>query len=1354
MLKGLRDPGRSYENLLADSPPGAAPLAEAAVLSTPPSQALSQQPQQPWSLLMRRQLVRALTQGSTPGEASRGGERGLSAQYANSPDSPLSSCAHTSASKAISAQLRASSGGASGGGVLLAAVVRQLMPAELARGAKEVLVVAPDKRTLLVVRPGVFQGAEAEHVAAAAAAYGQTGWATRYKFHLCLKGTDTSRTTAIKTTGSDSAATATPTGAGAAEVEAELTGKTAAAMSAIASSLADSVLGGQSSAFFVYGAPGSGSNACFLESVAGAGDGVAPVAFREVVEAIFSRVDSSADTLISMSCLDICGEHISDLQADAVTATGSTENFPSETDNSVGGAKRAGTLRLREHPADGPYVACVKHVGIASPEEAVTALQAAHARHQERTHGPGQAHFVAVLELRHKGSYAEEARTATAQNLDTDRGGNGKAGTARIVRLYMVQLAHAPSESSTVVASASMQSVRRSLHTLGQVLSSIGRVDGALKQALPYRDSTLTWLLKDALAGPGIVSVLATLSPTEKCYEESLATAKLVAQWAPHDLQAPRTIQLGGGGGGSAGNSGGKGAGRSDKDKNKEEGRDWELAQCATSPGGSTISFQSAIEKLHEGLGASAGSAASRTLLQAVVSDPQQKAGKAGTGTGTGTGAGAGAGAGTGTGKSASSRSQFHPMMTATTPPHHSGDSSPGTHITLGDVGGLEGIRERCRTLQATLLETQLELDCARTDRDSLQADLNSARAGLVHAAGSPSGQPSSQQARRAGLKLQAEAEQLAATSSAQLEAAQRELRTLKSVLLRKEEALENVAEDLRCEQVARKSMETAAESTVRGCLQRFGDMQTRINELEEAEARALIQANDASVTVRTLRDAVSGQVHSAVQVSDSLEKQLLAERKKIGNASLEVQSLQQQLREARDTIAAMNEALVAAEEIHHIESARERTEAAQKLAALQEQYSSLQRAIALKEGSLHGLLVSGGSSLQHKTEDARQLMHTVASLREGMVPLPQVLAELAEEKARRKDEGEKAQALLRRQMTALQDLTGKADYWQALAKKQRHYIEKMEAAYTDTIGAQHASSAAVLEAQEQARQWQRRTEEAQAALEASRTSAAEGGETLQRLSAAEAAVEKQRREAFAAQAAMQEEYATLWVAVQDLNKLDASKEAAIGALLQEQQQGRTKLKQAQSAYAALQRELTAIDDELLDAARAEGLGDMAGRIVRLRENVREPVHAQVAGVWGAVGTEHPAVATELTPLRTQQLNTSAAALLAQRNAVHQVQAQVDHHRTPRSRSRSPMNSKLTHSSRSNSSSADSTSSLVMFAQAKAYQDELHEQDLCRTLDDINEMLERSPPRNVRRHASPPRLPASVQSASSSSKKR
>ena len=71
-------------------------------------------------------------------------------------------------------------------------------------------------------------------------------------------------------------------------------------------------------------------------------------------------------------------------------------------------------------------------------------------------------------------------------------------------------------------------SINRSLHSLGKVISllsdrSTGRRD---KVYIPYRDSTLTWLLKDSLGGNSKTAMIATISPADVHYEESLSTLR------------------------------------------------------------------------------------------------------------------------------------------------------------------------------------------------------------------------------------------------------------------------------------------------------------------------------------------------------------------------------------------------------------------------------------------------------------------------------------------------------------------------------------------------------------------------------------------------------------------------------------------------------------------------------------------------------------------------------------------------------------------------------------------------------------------------------------------------------------
>jgi kinesin family protein 1 len=43
---------------------------------------------------------------------------------------------------------------------------------------------------------------------------------------------------------------------------------------------------------------------------------------------------------------------------------------------------------------------------------------------------------------------------------------------------------------------------------------------------VPYRNSVLTWLLKDALGGNSVTTMVATVAPTDACYNETLSTLK------------------------------------------------------------------------------------------------------------------------------------------------------------------------------------------------------------------------------------------------------------------------------------------------------------------------------------------------------------------------------------------------------------------------------------------------------------------------------------------------------------------------------------------------------------------------------------------------------------------------------------------------------------------------------------------------------------------------------------------------------------------------------------------------------------------------------------------------------------
>ncbi|KAL9988342.1 hypothetical protein ACROYT_G002777 [Oculina patagonica] len=77
-------------------------------------------------------------------------------------------------------------------------------------------------------------------------------------------------------------------------------------------------------------------------------------------------------------------------------------------------------------------------------------------------------------------------------------------------------------------------SINKSLHTLGKVISLLSdrETHHKKKMYIPYRDSTLTWLLKDSLGGNSKTTMIANISPASTSFGESLSTLRYPLQTA------------------------------------------------------------------------------------------------------------------------------------------------------------------------------------------------------------------------------------------------------------------------------------------------------------------------------------------------------------------------------------------------------------------------------------------------------------------------------------------------------------------------------------------------------------------------------------------------------------------------------------------------------------------------------------------------------------------------------------------------------------------------------------------------------------------------------------------------------
>uniref|UniRef100_A0A673CME7 Kinesin-like protein KIF14 n=1 Tax=Sphaeramia orbicularis TaxID=375764 RepID=A0A673CME7_9TELE len=74
-------------------------------------------------------------------------------------------------------------------------------------------------------------------------------------------------------------------------------------------------------------------------------------------------------------------------------------------------------------------------------------------------------------------------------------------------------------------------SINKSLLTLGKVISALSEQALSRKKVfIPYRESVLTWLLKESLGGNSKTAMIATLSPAGSNVEESLSTLRYAQQ--------------------------------------------------------------------------------------------------------------------------------------------------------------------------------------------------------------------------------------------------------------------------------------------------------------------------------------------------------------------------------------------------------------------------------------------------------------------------------------------------------------------------------------------------------------------------------------------------------------------------------------------------------------------------------------------------------------------------------------------------------------------------------------------------------------------------------------------------------
>uniref|UniRef100_A0A3Q3WYP8 Uncharacterized protein n=1 Tax=Mola mola TaxID=94237 RepID=A0A3Q3WYP8_MOLML len=260
-------------------------------------------------------------------------------------------------------------------------------------------------------------------------------------------------------------------------------------------SLLQNAFQGYNACIFAYGQTGSGKSYTMM------GSGDQPGLIPRLCSALFERTQKEQreeeSFAVEVSYMEIYNEKVRDLL------------------DPKGGRQ---TLRVREHKVLGPYVDGLSRLAVASYKDIESLMSEGN---KSRT--------VAATNMNEESSRSHAVfniiLTQTLKDLQSGTSGE------KVSRLSLVDLAGSERAAKTGAAGERLKegsNINKSLTTLGLVISALAEQGTAKNKNkfVPYRDSVLTWLLKDCLGGNSRTAMVATVSPAADNYEETLSTLR------------------------------------------------------------------------------------------------------------------------------------------------------------------------------------------------------------------------------------------------------------------------------------------------------------------------------------------------------------------------------------------------------------------------------------------------------------------------------------------------------------------------------------------------------------------------------------------------------------------------------------------------------------------------------------------------------------------------------------------------------------------------------------------------------------------------------------------------------------
>uniref|UniRef100_UPI003AADD251 uncharacterized protein kif16bb n=1 Tax=Centroberyx gerrardi TaxID=166262 RepID=UPI003AADD251 len=184
-----------------------------------------------------------------------------------------------------------------------------------------------------------------------------------------------------------------------------------------------------------------------------------------------------------------------------------------------------GGLRVREHPRDGPYVENLSKHLVQNYSDIEELIVLGNDNRTTASTGMNDASSR---------SHAIFTISFTQARFDAE------LPCETLSKIHLVDLAGSERADATRTTGTRLKegaNINKSLVTLGSVISALadlsegGQTTKKKKQIfIPYRDSVLTWLLKDSLGGNSKTIMIATISPADVNYGETLSTLRYASR--------------------------------------------------------------------------------------------------------------------------------------------------------------------------------------------------------------------------------------------------------------------------------------------------------------------------------------------------------------------------------------------------------------------------------------------------------------------------------------------------------------------------------------------------------------------------------------------------------------------------------------------------------------------------------------------------------------------------------------------------------------------------------------------------------------------------------------------------------